>query len=119
MSTNSKSDKFDNLQRELQPMSEFINKALSDNGVMDDYLARPAYQQNDYLSWINRAKQEATKTKRLASTTDVFCALTNDEEANIDIATRLQEAVRDPDPRSVTVFNASWRSASPSAGRIS
>lgn len=65
MSTNSKSDKFDNLQRELQPMSEFIKKALSDNGVMDDYLARPAYQQNDYLSWINRAKQEATKTKRL------------------------------------------------------
>lgn len=59
------SDKFENLQRKLQPMPEFVETALMEHGVMDDYLARPAYQQNDYLSWINRAKQETTKIKRL------------------------------------------------------
>lgn len=32
---------------------------------MQDYLDRPAYQQNDYIGWINQAKQEATKQKRL------------------------------------------------------
>jgi len=58
-------DKFDKLQRKLQPMPEFVEKALIEHGVMDDYLARPAYQQNDYLSWINRAKRDATKIKRL------------------------------------------------------
>lgn len=32
---------------------------------MKDYLERPAYQQNDYIGWINQAKQDATKQKRL------------------------------------------------------
>ncbi len=58
-------DKFANLQRDIQPMPDFIREALAKNGVMDDYLARPAYQQNDYLSWITRAKQEETQQKRL------------------------------------------------------
>ncbi len=57
--------KFANLQRDIQPMPDFIKEALTKNGVMDDYLARPAYQQNDYLSWITRAKQETTQQKRL------------------------------------------------------
>ncbi|MCL4254103.1 MAG: YdeI/OmpD-associated family protein [Anaerolineae bacterium] len=58
-------DKFANLDRDIQPMPDFVHKALMQHGVMDDYRARPAYQQNDYLSWINRAKQESTKQKRL------------------------------------------------------
>lgn len=58
-------DKFANLQRERQPMPDFIHEALIQNRVMDEYIARPAYQQNDYLSWITRAKQEATQQKRL------------------------------------------------------
>ena len=33
--------------------------------LMQDYLERPAYQQNDYIGWINQAKQKATKQKRL------------------------------------------------------
>jgi len=33
--------------------------------MMDSYEERPAYQQNDYLSWISRAKREETKMKRL------------------------------------------------------
>ena len=33
---------------------------------MDAYRGRPAYQQNDYLAWIARAKRPETKEKRLA-----------------------------------------------------
>jgi uncharacterized protein YdeI (YjbR/CyaY-like superfamily) len=29
------------------------------------YDARPPYQRNDYLGWINRAKRDDTKQKRL------------------------------------------------------
>jgi hypothetical protein len=32
---------------------------------MRAYRARPAYQQNDYLGWINRAKLPATRDRRL------------------------------------------------------
>ena len=32
---------------------------------MDEYLARPEYQQNDYIGWITRAKREETRIKRL------------------------------------------------------
>ena len=32
---------------------------------MEDYLSRPDYQRNDYLGWIERAKKEETKEKRL------------------------------------------------------
>ena len=32
---------------------------------MDDYLKRPPYQQNDYIGWIERAKKEETKNKRI------------------------------------------------------
>lgn len=34
--------------------------------LMDAYLERPGYQQNDYIGWINAAKQHKTKEKRLA-----------------------------------------------------
>lgn len=56
---------FSNLERPQQPMPYFIRQALEERGLMEDYEARPAYQQNDYLSWINRAKRQATKEKRL------------------------------------------------------
>jgi hypothetical protein len=32
---------------------------------MDAYRQRPAYQQNDYIGWITRAKLPATRQKRL------------------------------------------------------
>ena len=32
---------------------------------MEAYQKRPAYQQNDYIGWINRAKRQETKEKRL------------------------------------------------------
>lgn len=39
-------------------MPSFVKAALEDNDLMQDYLERPAYQQNDYIGWINRAKQK-------------------------------------------------------------
>ena len=47
-------------------MPEFVREALSINGLEGAYAARPPYQRNDYLMWINNAKQEATKQRRLA-----------------------------------------------------
>lgn len=46
-------------------MPDYIEQALKDHGVKQDYLARPAYQRNDYLGWIARAKKAETKQKRL------------------------------------------------------
>ena len=54
-----------NLTRPIQPMPDFVEEALIDNDLTDDYQARPAYQQNDYIGWINRAKRPETKFKRL------------------------------------------------------
>lgn len=46
-------------------MPEFVKEALEKRGLMKAYQARPAYQQNDYIGWINRAKRQETKEKRL------------------------------------------------------
>ena len=54
------------LKRDRQPMPGFVKAALEERGLMAAYRARPPYQRNDYLGWINRAAREATKQKRLA-----------------------------------------------------
>jgi uncharacterized protein YdeI (YjbR/CyaY-like superfamily) len=46
-------------------MPDFIRDALDQHGLMDAYRSRPPYQQNDYIGWIQRAKLEATRNKRL------------------------------------------------------
>jgi hypothetical protein len=46
-------------------MPDFVKQALEERGLMGDYRARPAYQQNDYIGWITRAKRQATKDRRL------------------------------------------------------
>ena len=53
------------LQRTIEPMPDNVKQALNEMGLMTDYHARPLYQQNDYLGWINRAKRQETKDKRL------------------------------------------------------
>ena len=53
------------LERPIQPMPAFVREALTQAGLLRAYRARPAYQQNDYLGWINRAKLPATREKRL------------------------------------------------------
>ncbi|AVF05999.1 hypothetical protein C4375_14880 [Devosia sp. I507] len=46
-------------------MPDFVRMALIERGLMALYEARPAYQRNDYLMWINNAKREETRRKRL------------------------------------------------------
>ena len=60
-----KNDKFSNLKRPRYPMPDFIRQALNEVGLMEAYRARPAYQQNDYIGWITRAKRQETIQKRL------------------------------------------------------
>jgi len=57
---------FSKLTREIQSLPAYIEKELRDNDLFNDYTQRPPYQQNDYISWIERAKREDTKHKRLA-----------------------------------------------------
>lgn len=58
------------LKRPLNPMPEFVERALLDRGLMEAYRRRPPYQRNDYLGWITQAKREATKLRRLAQMLD-------------------------------------------------
>lgn len=51
-------------------MPDYIKQALDEYDVMKDYLERPAYQRNDYIGWIERAKRQETKEKRLAQMLD-------------------------------------------------
>ena len=51
-------------------MPEFVRAALEDRKLMKAYLQRPAYQQNDYIGWITRAKRTATQQKRLEQMLD-------------------------------------------------
>ena len=53
------------IRRDINPMPKKIRAALIGQGLLKLYNARPAYQRNDYLGWISRAKLEATKEKRL------------------------------------------------------
>ena len=56
---------FSNLERPQHPMPDFVRQALVERDLMHAYEARPAYQQNDYIGWINQAKRQATKEKRV------------------------------------------------------
>ncbi|MFC1953359.1 YdeI/OmpD-associated family protein [Chloroflexota bacterium] len=53
------------LKRPINPMPEFVKKALEGRELMDAFRNRPPYQRNDYLGWIVRAKQEKTQQRRL------------------------------------------------------
>lgn len=62
---NNQNEGFSNLKRPIHPMPDFVKKALEERELYNEYRGRPAYQQNDYIGWINRAKREETKIKRL------------------------------------------------------
>jgi uncharacterized protein YdeI (YjbR/CyaY-like superfamily) len=51
--------------RKREEMPEFVRQALEETGLRDKYDARPPYQRNDYLLWINKVKTDATKQKHL------------------------------------------------------
>ncbi|MHB8776423.1 MAG: YdeI/OmpD-associated family protein [Anaerolineales bacterium] len=46
-------------------MPDFFRAALNAHRLMAAYLARPPYQQNDYIGWIMHARLESTRQKRL------------------------------------------------------
>lgn len=52
--------------RKREDMPDFVAEALEASGLRDKYDARPAYQRNDYLLWINKVKREETKQKHLS-----------------------------------------------------
>lgn len=58
-------DKFSNLTRPKYPMPDFVKTALVQRDLLKSYQQRPAYQQNDYIGWITRAKRPETVQKRL------------------------------------------------------
>ena len=61
---------YSKLRRPRYPMPDFVRQALDERGLMEAYQKRPAYQQNDYIGWINRAKRQETKEKRLRQMLD-------------------------------------------------
>ena len=58
------------MKRDIYEMPDDIRTALNSGRAMDAYRARPAYQQNDYVGWITRAKLPATRQKRLQQMLD-------------------------------------------------
>lgn len=51
-------------------MPEAVRQALEARGLFEAYSSRPPYQRNDYLGWIQAAKREETRQKRLAQMLD-------------------------------------------------
>ena len=58
------------LKRKIQRMPQFVRDALVKEKVLEKYRQRPPYQRNDYLWWINSAKRDETKQKRLQQMID-------------------------------------------------
>lgn len=54
------------LKRPRYTMPASVSEVLHQRNLLEAYQSRPAYQQNDYISWITRAKREETREKRLA-----------------------------------------------------
>ena len=53
------------LKRPKQDMPDAVRDALTKQGLLPAYEARPPYQRNDYLWWINSAKKAETKRRRV------------------------------------------------------
>ena len=58
------------MKRPANPMSEAVSDALHKAGLREAYEARPWYQRNEHLGWIDRAKRPETRAKRLAQMLD-------------------------------------------------
>lgn len=51
-------------------MPEDIQLAIEDRALMDEYLARPVYQQYDYIEWVARARSIEERDRRLSMMLD-------------------------------------------------
>jgi uncharacterized protein YdeI (YjbR/CyaY-like superfamily) len=47
------------------PMPPDVSDALDERNVTADYDARPFYQRNDYIGWIERAVKPETRRRRI------------------------------------------------------
>ena len=56
--------------RPREPMSDLVRKALDERGLMEKYEARPPYQRDDYLLWINKVKREDTRLRHIGQMLD-------------------------------------------------
>ena len=54
-----------NLKRPIEDMPKDLGELLRARGLVALYDARPAYQRNDYLRWIQAAKRVETRSKRV------------------------------------------------------
>ena len=67
---NSTQSSLDRLARPTQPMSDAVRTALVRRDLVENYQCRPAYQRKDYLMWINKAKRDDTRQKRIEQMLD-------------------------------------------------
>ena len=58
------------MKRDIHAMPDDLREAIEARRLTKAYRDRPAYQQNDYVGWINRAKLPETRSKRLAQMLD-------------------------------------------------
>ena len=58
------------MKREIHEVPDWVTEAIKARGMADKYRARPAYQQNDYVGWITRAKLPATRQRRIQQMVD-------------------------------------------------
>ena len=63
-------EKFAKLKRPRYPIPDYIKEVLEEHALVKAFEDRPAYQQNDYIGWITRAKRPETIDKRLAQMLD-------------------------------------------------
>lgn len=54
------------LTRPVYPIPDNVKQALDDGQLWERYAARRAYQCNDYISWVTRARRMQTRRERLA-----------------------------------------------------
>ena len=57
-------------RRPTHPMPADVAAALEKSGLRTAYDARPDYQRNDYIGWIDGAQQDDTRAKRIAQMMD-------------------------------------------------
>ena len=53
------------LKRAINVMPQDVRALLDARGLAQAYAERPAYQRNDYLGWIARAKRAETRQRRV------------------------------------------------------
>lgn len=58
------------LKRRLAVMPDTLRAELEDAGLLVAFEQRPAYQRNDYLHWIARAKRPETRRRRIDQMSD-------------------------------------------------